>query len=153
MYRLPYNDLELIVLRSGRLQEVYAGKKYELQPGAPVMFWALRAHAIVESRTASRALFLHVPFATVVQWDLPEPFWSWFVSGQFLVVPAELRRHTAQGMREWVRELNAKTLVGNRIALLEIHALCERLGRLADRRDIIARVGAAISIHLFLVTS
>jgi transcriptional regulator GlxA family with amidase domain len=32
-------------------------------------------------------------------------------------------------MREWVRELNSKTLIGNRIALLEIHALCERLGR------------------------
>ena len=124
-----HNDLELILLKNGKLQEAYAGKKYELQPGAPVMFWALRAHAIVESRAATRALFLHVPFATVMQWELPESFWSWFVSGQFLVVPAELRRHTAQGMHEWVRELNSKTLVGNRIALLEIHALCERLGR------------------------
>jgi AraC-like DNA-binding protein len=125
-----HNDLELILLQSGRLQEVYAGQKYDLLLGAPVMFWALRAHAIVESRAATRALFLHVPFATVMQWDLPEAFWSWFVSGRFLVVPPELRRHTAQGMREWVRELNSKTPIGNRIALLEIHALCERLGRL-----------------------
>jgi len=124
-----HNDLELILLESGRLQEVYAGKKHDLLPGAPVMFWALRAHAIAESRAATRALFLHVPFATVTQWDLPEPFWSWFVSGQFLVVPAELRRHTATGMREWVHELTSKTPIGNRIALLEIHALCERLGR------------------------
>jgi AraC family transcriptional regulator, melibiose operon regulatory protein len=130
-----HNDLEVSLLESGRLQIVYGGKRYELKPGAPMMFWALRAHGIVEAEAGTRALFLHVPFATVLQWSVPESFWSWFVSGQALTVPQELQSGATNGLREWVRELELRTPTGRRIALLEIHALCERVGRvLANRR-------------------
>lgn len=100
-----HDDVEINVVLAGQLQYLLAGRPLTVRAGEIAVFWAAQPHGLVDSRPGD-TLWMHVPFATVLAWGLPEAETAPLLSGRPLVVHApELAARTALLAQQWVHEV------------------------------------------------
>ncbi|MEE1649947.1 helix-turn-helix domain-containing protein [Brachybacterium sp. J144] len=100
-----HDDVEINVVLDGQLQYLLAGRPLTVRAGEIAVFWAAQPHGLVDSRPGD-TLWIHVPFAAVLAWGLPEAETAPLLSGRPLVVRApELAARTALLAQQWVHEV------------------------------------------------
>lgn len=121
-----HDDVEINVVLRGELRYLFAGRPLRVGEGEIAVFWAAQPHGLVDSRPGD-ACWVHVPFATVLGWGLPEAETAPLLQARPLVVHApRLAERIALLADDWGREITAD---GARIALLEIEASLRRILR------------------------
>lgn len=138
-----HDDVEINVVLDGQLQYLLAGRPLTVRAGEIAVFWAAQPHGLVDSRPGD-TLWMHVPFATVLAWGLPEAETAPLLSGRPLVVRApELAARTALLAQQWVHEVpgsagptgGALAPAPLDLAELEIRAAVRRILRAGTRPD------------------
>ncbi|MGY5765054.1 helix-turn-helix domain-containing protein [Brachybacterium sp. DNPG3] len=125
-----HDDVEINAVLHGELRYLFAGRPLVVREGEIAVFWAAQPHGLVDSQPGD-ACWVHVPFATVLGWGLPEADTAPLLRASPLVVHApELAARTALLAEDWSREITAE---GERIALLEIQATLRRILRAGPR--------------------
>ncbi|MCP2264295.1 helix-turn-helix domain-containing protein [Promicromonospora thailandica] len=124
-----HDDLEInLVAEGGTMLYLFGGVPVEIGPGSVAAFWAAVPHQLIAS-TATRAFWVHVPFATFLGWGLPSALVGRLLSGTPLVAPPSAALPTDPGsFAQWATDLSDERPEPRRIAMLEVEARVRRLG-------------------------
>lgn len=123
-----HDDLEInFVAEGGPMLYLFGGEPVEVGPGSVAAFWAAVPHQLV-ANAATRAHWVHVPFATFLGWGLPSALVGRLLSGTPLIAPpsAAMESDTANFTR-WAEDLSSAQPERRRILLLEVEARVRRL--------------------------
>ncbi|MQM25567.1 helix-turn-helix domain-containing protein [Glycomyces albidus] len=123
-----HDDLEInFVAEGGSMLYLFGGEPVEIGPGSVAAFWAAVPHQLV-ANAATRAHWVHVPFATFLGWGLPTALVGRLLSGMPLIAPpsAAMESDTASFTR-WAADLDSAQPERRRILLLEVEARVRRL--------------------------
>lgn len=123
-----HDDLEInFVAEGGPMLYLFGGVPVEIGPGSVAAFWAAVPHQLV-ANVATRAHWVHVPFATFLGWGLPRALVGRLLSGMPLIAPpsAAMESDSANFTR-WVADLSSAQPERRRILLLEVEARVRRL--------------------------
>ncbi|MGW2094590.1 helix-turn-helix domain-containing protein [Promicromonospora sukumoe] len=124
-----HDDLEInLVAEGGTMLYLFGGSPVEIRPGSVAAFWAAVPHQLIAS-TATRAYWVHVPFATFLGWGLPDALVGRLLAGTPLIAPpsAALESDPAN-FAQWADDLSGDRPEPRRIAMLEVEARVRRLG-------------------------
>ncbi|MBN8882471.1 MAG: cupin domain-containing protein [Salana multivorans] len=85
-----HDDVELNVVREGRLRYLFGGSRVDVNAGDIALFWGTTPHRLVRPGTAelSDVLWLHVPLVTVLSWELSPAQLGGLLQPRPVVVPA-----------------------------------------------------------------
>lgn len=123
-----HDDLELnLVAEGGSMVYLFGGVPVEVGPGGVAAFWAAVPHQLV-ANSATRAHWVHLPFATFLGWGLPDGLVSRLLSGAPLVSPPSAAAPADPAyFARWAADLASDDAERHRIAMLEIEARVRRL--------------------------
>jgi AraC-like DNA-binding protein len=119
-----HNEIEFNALETGFLTYLLAGQEVTVAAGEVALFWAAIPHQVIDSAPQTRLYWATVPLSDVLRWDLPGPFVRAMLAGTFFREAAPL--HDRRFFAQWSCDLAAGR---ERLALLEIQALCLRLAQ------------------------
>jgi AraC-like DNA-binding protein len=123
-----HDDLEInFVAEGGSMLYLFGGVPVEIAPGSVAAFWAAVPHQLV-ANTATRAHWVHVPFATFLGWGLPAALVGRLLSGTPLIAPPSAARESdTANFTQWAADLSSAQPERRRILLLEVEARVRRL--------------------------
>ena len=123
-----HDDLELnFVAEGGSMLYLFGGAPVEVRPGSVAAFWAAVPHQLV-ANSASRAHWVHVPFATFLSWGLPAALVGRVLSGVPLIAPPSAAKASDPvNFAQWAADLDSGRPELRRILLLEVEARFRRL--------------------------
>ncbi len=130
-----HTDIELNLLRRGRLRYFLAGSYHTVVPGELVAFWAALPHQLIATEAGSDCVWLTVPLA----WLLREPAAAHLVERLLKgALVRETRASDDAATRAWVADFASNDANAVRIVRLEVEArllrLAHSLGAVAARR-------------------
>lgn len=126
-----HGDLEVNYVYSGGLDYFVGGRFVELGAGSLAAFWAAMPHKIVSLQPDTEFMFVRVPLATLLRWNLATPFTRRVLSGD-VAVDVQSPAWDSELTRRWIADLGSEDPNWVRTAELEIEA---RLRRLAQKRQ------------------
>jgi len=124
-----HSEVELNYLESGEIIYLSGGKRIKVSAGQIAVFWAAIPHQVIAIEPATIFYWITIPFATFLQWHLPDPFTQQIIRGQF-VLSSHTPPHAASPLllfQQWQADVLKNSTEYQRIALLEIEALLRRL--------------------------
>lgn len=123
-----HDDLEInFVAEGGTMLYLFGGLPVEVGPGSVAAFWAAVPHQLV-ANAATRAHWVHVPFATFLGWGLPTALVGRLLSGIPLIAPPTAAKETdPDNFTQWAADLASGEPERRRILLLEVEARVRRL--------------------------
>jgi AraC-like DNA-binding protein/mannose-6-phosphate isomerase-like protein (cupin superfamily) len=123
-----HDDLEInFVAEGGTMLYLFGGEPVEIGPGSVAAFWAAVPHQLV-ANSATRAHWVHVPFATFLGWNLPGALVGRLLSGTPLIAPpAAVMDADSANFTQWAADLSSARPERRRIMLLEVEARVRRL--------------------------
>ncbi|OJX94625.1 MAG: hypothetical protein BGO96_00600 [Micrococcales bacterium 73-15] len=122
-----HDDVELNVVREGRLRYLFGGSRVDVNAGDIALFWGTTPHRLVRPGTAelSDVLWLHVPLVTVLSWELSPAQLGGLLQPRPVVVPAAaLDYDAATAVRRWHGDI---VRGDHALAFLELQALVRRV--------------------------
>ena len=150
-----HSELELNLVRSGGFKYVIGGDMHVMPPGRLACFWAGIPHGLVTTEPATDYLWLTLPLATFLRWQLPSEFISRLLSGAVVFSEdAGSGGEDAYMFERWLDTFESSPESSNAL-LLEIQARLWRLVRATGETSSSARVepaGAMIGHHVEAVT-
>jgi len=126
-----HNEVELNYLEAGSIIYQSGGKRIEVRAGQVAVFWAAIPHQLVYATEGSLQLWITVPFATFLQWRLPDTLTQQVIRGKFVL--GTIQPHGQHGpssgalFRQWYADLQEDSPELRTIVLLEIEAHLRRL--------------------------
>jgi AraC-like DNA-binding protein len=129
-----HDDLEInFVAEGGTMFYLFGGVPVEVGPGSVAAFWAAVPHQLV-ANAATRAHWVHVPFATFLGWGLPTALVGRLLSGLPLIAPPSAAMESDDAnFTQWAADLSSGQAERRRIALLEVEARVRRLALAAPQ--------------------
>jgi AraC family transcriptional regulator, melibiose operon regulatory protein len=123
-----HDDLEInFVAEGGTMLYLFGGEPVEIGPGSVAAFWAAVPHQLV-ANAATRAHWVHVPFATFLGWGLPTALVGRLLSGKPLIAPPSAAMASdPANFTQWAADLDGAQPERRRILLLEVEARVRRL--------------------------
>ena len=123
-----HDDLEInLVAEGGTMLYLFGGAPVEVARGCVAAFWAAVPHQLV-ANSATRAHWVHVPFATFLGWGLPEMLVTRLLSGTPLVSePSAALATDPANFAQWAMDLSSDQPERRRITMLEVEARVRRL--------------------------
>ncbi|MCD0442393.1 helix-turn-helix domain-containing protein [Glycomyces sp. A-F 0318] len=123
-----HDDLEInFVAEGGTMLYLFGGEPVEIAPGSVAAFWAAVPHQLV-ANGATRAHWVHVPFATFLGWGLPTALVGRLLSGTPLIAPPSAAMASdPANFTQWAADLASARPERRRILLLEVEARVRRL--------------------------
>ena len=145
-------DVEINLVLRGSMHYLFAGRPLTVNAGEIAVFWAAQPHGLVGANPGD-ACWIHVPFATVLGWGLPEAETAPLLSARPLITRAPgLAERVAHLAERWVHEVPGAVPDAEddhedsgdaEIALLEIQAAVRRILRVGTRPDAVAALPGA----------
>ncbi len=138
-----HGDIECNLVLSGRVSYLMAGGRRDLSPGSLALLWAGTPHRLISALPATHMIWLTLPLAWFLQWELDESLNEILLRGELALG----RETPAAGLADadlfarWAREFPGAALAMQRILLLEVEA---RLRRFALSWKHHARPGHAV---------
>jgi len=123
-----HDDLEInFVAEGGAMLYLFGGETVEVGPGSVAAFWAAVPHQLV-ANDATRAHWVHVPFATFLGWGLPTALVGRLLSGTPLIAPPSAAKESdPASFTQWAADRASEDPERRRILLLEVEARVRRL--------------------------
>ncbi|MDB5078791.1 MAG: hypothetical protein JWP00_715 [Chloroflexi bacterium] len=123
-----HDDVELNFLEEGSITYLFGEKQVTVEAGEFTIFWATMPHQLVMSQELTRMYWLHLPLASFLQWQLPNPLNEIILNGK-LVVDREndYNAHDRISFKQWNADLKPDSGIQPGIVLLEIEARLRRL--------------------------
>ena len=122
-----HDDIELNFVEEGSITYLFGEKQVTVEEGDLALFWAAMPHQLVESPERTRMYWLHLPLASFLRWQLPNPLNEHILNGK-LVVDRENNQvvHDRILFNQWFYDLKGDAAqIG--IVLLELEARLRRL--------------------------
>lgn len=132
-----HNEIELNYLEAGSMVYLSGGKHIEVIAGQIAVFWAAIPHQLIYFAEGSLQLWITIPFATFLQWRLPDTLTQQVIRGTFVQGTVCTQGQSSGALfRQWYADLQANSSELRKIALLEIEAHLRRLTlSLGDREE------------------
>ncbi len=123
-----HDDVELNFLEEGSITYLFGERQVKIEAGQLGLFWATMPHQVIASPETTKMYWLHLPLASFLQWQLPNPLNELILNGK-LVVDREndYIQHDRILFKQWYNDLKADSVVQTGIVLLEIEARLRRL--------------------------
>jgi AraC-like DNA-binding protein len=123
-----HNEIELNYLAKGAMSYFSGGRRVEIQGGQVALFWAAIPHQLIHMEEDSVLYWITIPFATFLQWRLPDLLVQRVIRGQFVLsTTADLLQSSPMLFKQWRADLAGGSPEHRRIVLLEIEAHIRRL--------------------------
>lgn len=133
-------EVELNLSSGGTMTYLLGGELRTLSPDRVGVFWAGTPHSVIELGAGLKWLvWVTIPLAQVLHWDLPPGFLAGLLEGRLLQEPAgdgDVRSADIMAFRRWARESSAPA--ARRVMLLEIEARTRRLAASVELKDRVA---------------
>jgi len=120
-----HGDLEVNYVFSGSPQYFMAGRFVELPPHSFAVFWAAIPHQVIAAEN-SEYMWLSVPLATLLRWNLGHTFLRRVLGGEVLQESSG-PSWDAEMARRWVEDLRSDDPLRARTVELEVEARLRRL--------------------------
>jgi AraC-like DNA-binding protein len=123
-----HNEVELNYLEKGAIVYLSGGKRIEIHAGQVAIFWAAIPHQMIHIEEDTLFYWITIPFATFLQWRLPDIFAQHVIRGQFVLCTTQ--SHIASPLhlfKQWQADLQKESTEYQRIVQLEIEAHLRRL--------------------------
>jgi AraC-like DNA-binding protein len=128
-----HSDIEINLLLKGEV-EYFSGGQFEImRAGSLHIFWAGIPHSLTRFRPETEMLWIVIPLAWFLQWELPKPFVDGLLRGRILSLaqPSTLQ---SEMMRRWSEDFEALKKSGDgaemqKIVALEVEACLRRISR------------------------
>jgi AraC-like DNA-binding protein len=136
-----HGDLELNYIFAGTTRYFMGGRFVALPPRSIAAFWAAIPHQVVECTKDSEYMWLSIPLATLLRWNLGHAFLRRVLGGEVLV-EADRPKWDAELSRRWLADLESRDPARVRTVELEVEARLRRLllanheasGKVLDKR-------------------
>lgn len=124
-----HNEIELNMLKAGRVTYLLGGQKVSAEAGRLFVFWASIPHQIVEHTPDADYVVATIPLQTFLSWRLPEAFVQNLLQGHVQTEPTCTFAAVDDAVFDrWVRDLEDDPVGRDALVLVEMNA---RLARLA----------------------
>ena len=113
-----HSNIELNFLQKGRIEYLHGGAPRVVQAGKVAVFWAGVPHQTVPEENGGEGIWLQLPLAWLLQWQLPRDFSGRLLAGEFFQFdfdPATPER--------WYRYYKSGDADERAVLLLELHAM------------------------------
>ncbi|MCF7818038.1 MAG: helix-turn-helix domain-containing protein [Kiritimatiellales bacterium] len=130
-----HNEIEMGILKSGRVSAIFSGKVLHVNPGDLVVFWAAQPHGPMESLDQPVTYNLCIPLPLFLGWKLPAAFQHHLLTGTVLKYTLHNPENTIASFSDWRDLLQSRDAEQANIALLEIQAFLLRLALKQPEKD------------------
>jgi AraC-like DNA-binding protein len=103
------------------------GRMQAIQAGELGVFWAGMPHRLIGVEPGTRAVWITIPLAWVMRWELATGFTRRLLAGDLLIHVPQDRATEEALLNRWVDDLSANSAERRSIALLEVEASHRRL--------------------------
>lgn len=130
-----HTDIEGNYLLSGSMTYLHGGRLYSIRPGDFTIFWAGIPHRLTEVEDGCEIIWLVLPLAWYMQWQLPESLTQRLLSGDMVGSAGEGaggRNSSAMDrllLSRWSEDLSRTDPDIRRIVMLEVEARFRRIAR------------------------
>src|SRR4051812_1686184 len=101
-----HDDIELNFLEEGSVTYLFGEKTVNVEAGQLTLFWATMPHQLVKSQEITKMYWLHLPLASYLQWQLPNPLNELILNGKLLVdAQSEYSNHDQFLFKQWYTDL------------------------------------------------
>lgn len=121
-----HQEVEINYLPAGTLTYLAGGRIVRVPARRLAVFWAAAPHQVIAVDGAPRFYWFTLPFAWVLQWNLPKGFMEALLHGRF-IIDAETVPDDDVALARWHEDLHSKNPERLRIAQLEMEARVRRL--------------------------
>jgi AraC-like DNA-binding protein len=122
-----HHEVEINFVEAGSLTYLFGGMHMHVRAGQLALFWATIPHQIVQVEESSVLHWVTIPFASFLQWRLPDILTQRVVCGNFVVGRQEQGYQLHQHLfRQWYTDLQAASPEHRTIVLLEVEACLRR---------------------------
>jgi len=128
-----HGDLEINYVFSGKVRYFLADRYIDLGQGSFATFWAATPHQVVACSPNTEYMWLSVPLATLLRWDLGPAFLRDVLAGE-VYVEATNPEWDAERTRRWFDDLLSDEPFRIRTVELEVEARLRRL-LVSNRKD------------------
>jgi AraC-like DNA-binding protein len=123
-----HNEIELNYLERGAMIYFSAGRRVAISPGQVALFWAAIPHQLIHIEEDTVFYWITIPFATFLQWRLPDLLTQRVIRGQFVLSTLSAPfQPPSQLFKQWRTDLAENSSEHRRIVILEIEAHLRRL--------------------------
>lgn len=123
-----HNEVELNYIEKGAIVYLSGGKRIEIHTGQVAIFWAAIPHQMIQIEEGTLFYWITIPFATFLQWRLPDSFAQHVIRGQFVVCSMQSQFTSPLHLfKQWQVDLQKESTEYQRIVQLEIEAHLRRL--------------------------
>jgi AraC family transcriptional regulator, melibiose operon regulatory protein len=125
-----HNEVELNYLEKGTAIYLSGGRRIEVSTGQIAVFWAAIPHQVIHIEEGTIFYWITIPFATFLQWRLPDPFTQQVIRGQFVLSSPYTHPYAVSPLmlfQQWRADVLKNSAEHHRIALLEMEALLRRM--------------------------
>ncbi len=132
-----HNEIELNLLRAGRLTYLLGGRRVTVPSSRLTVFWAAIPHQIIRATSSVEYIVATLPLAQFMQFGLSESFVRRILGGEVVVESdRDAARFDVPIMERWVADLESDDSRRERVVTLEMEARMRRfaLGQGDGRR-------------------
>lgn len=123
-----HNEIELNYVETGSMIYFSAGTRVVISCGQVALFWAAIPHQLIDIGEDTVFYWITIPFATFLQWRLPDILTQRIIRGQFVLSsPAATGQSALAHFKQWQADLAENSAEHRLIVLLEIEAHIRRL--------------------------
>lgn len=126
-----HTDIEGNFLLAGGMTYLHGGRRYSLEPGRLTLFWAGIPHRLTQSQENCQVIWLVLPLAWYMQWQLPEAMTQAMLRGEMVMQAADDLESAMDEMTlcRWATDLDRPDADIRRIIMLEVEARVRRFAR------------------------
>lgn len=137
-----HDDIELNLVEAGRMTYVFGSRQITLQAGQFVLFWAAAPHQLIAADEGTSLIWLTLPLAWFLRWQLSEALTRRILNGEMLFVSdGSASSRDAVLLNHWLEDLQIATPERRTIVLLELEARLRRLGLQTSDKSSLAKQG------------
>jgi len=123
-----HNEIEINLLRTGRLTYLLGGRKTQVEARRLSVFWAAVPHQILDFEDTTEYYVATLPLAWFIQCRLPERLVKALLLGEIIVeTDAQIAQSDLGLLGRWEEDLNDHSGELNKAVLLEMEARLLRL--------------------------
>jgi AraC-like DNA-binding protein len=134
-----HNEVELNFIEQGSLTYLFGGVRMSLQAGQTALFWATVPHQLMRVEERTLLHWITIPFATFLQWQLPDILTHQIICGRFVADAQETEAMHPQEnqrlFRQWYADLQQDSPEHRKVVLLEVEARLRRLALSMGTQD------------------
>lgn len=123
-----HGDVEFNFVVRGRMRYFLGGRFQQIPEGRLGGMWAGLPHRLVETERGTECIWITLPLAWFLAWNLPGPFTRRLLAGELMVEPDASRSAEDRRQHErWIDDLESGESERRRLAVLEVEARVRRL--------------------------